>query len=387
MCREIPMSLRRAIALMDVESVNVAAFCRDHMVSRDRFYEIRRRYQEEGDAGLEPRSRAPHTIANRTSALMEDLIVTWRKQLDDDGLDAGAETIKWHLTASGVDAPGVSTIWRILTRRGFIDPDPSKAPHTTWKRFTAEFVNEMWQTDATHTQLADGTEVDIVNIIDDHSRTCTGSRAINGPTTGPDAWDTFVEAVDTYGLPTSLLSDNGPPFTSTLFTGNLAAIHVKTANSRPFHPQTCGKVERFHQTLKKWLAARDKPATVDELQQLLDIFVDIYNNKRPHRGIGRRIPTDVFNTSPKIGPDTYSALDETTVHHNTVDRSGRVEIPGPASITVGAAYTAQPATTIRTGNHAHVFINHKLIRELTINPTQRSQPLYQQPGRPTSPPT
>ena len=377
------MSLRRAIAEMDVAKVNVTAFCRDHSMSRDRFYEIRRRYEAEGDAGLVPRSRAPHTVANRTSPGVEDLIVTWRKQLADDGLDAGAETIKWHLDACGVDAPDVSTIWRILTRRGFITPDPSKAPRTAWKRFAADYVNELWQTDATHTELADGTEADIVNILDDHSRTCVRSHAVDGATTGSDAWDAFVQAVDTYGLPAGLLSDNGPPFTSKLFTGNLQALGVNTTNSRPFHPQTCGKVERFHQTLKKWLAARPKPATVAELQDLLDTFVDIYNNHRPHRGINRRIPTDVYATSPTIGPDTYSALDETTVHHNTVDRSGRVEIPGPASITIGAAYTAKTATTIRTGNHAHVFINNQLVRELTIDPTQRSQPLHKRPGRPT----
>lgn len=377
------MSLRRAIAQMDVQDVNVAAFCRDHSVSRDRFYAIRRRYQAEGDAGLIPRSRAPYTVANRTSALVEDLIVTWRKQLVDDGLDAGAETIRWHLIAAGVDAPAVSTIWRILTRRGFIERDPSKAPRKTWKRFVAEFVNAMWQIDATHTRLADGTEVDIVNIIDDHSRTCVRSHAVDGPTTGPDAWDTFVEAVGHYGLPARLLSDNGSPFTSDLLTGNLASLHVTTTNSRPFHPQTCGKVERFHQTLKKWLTARDTPATITELQQLIDDFVDTYNNDRPHRAIDRRTPTDVFNTSPKIGPDAYSALDETTIHHNTVDRSGRVEIPGPASITLGATYATQTATTIRTGNHAHVFIDNELIRELVIDPTRRTQPLYNRPGRPT----
>lgn len=377
------MSLRRAIGQMDAAGVNVAAFCRDHGISRDRFYTIRRRYEAEGDAGLTPRSRAPLRVANRTSPMVEDLIVTWRKELVDDGLDAGAETIKWHLDACGVDAPDVSTIWRILTRRGFIDPDPSKAPNRKWKRFAAEFVNEMWQTDATHTELADGTEVDVVNIIDDHSRLCVRSHAVDGSTTGPDAWDAFVTAIDTYGIPAWLLSDNGPPFTSKLFTNNLQAIHVNTTNSRPFHPQTCGKVERFHQTLKKWLAARPKPATVAELQVLLDTFVDLYNNHRPHRGIGRRVPTDVYNTSPKTGPDTHSILDETTVHHNTVDRSGRVEIPGPASITVGATYTAETATTIRTGNHAHIFINHQLARTLTIDPTRRSQPLHQRPGRPT----
>ena len=377
------MSLRRAIGEMDVTGVNVAAFCRDHSVSRDRFYTIRRRYEAEGEAGLAPRSRAPHTVANRTPLMVEDLIVAWRKQLADDGLDAGPETIKWHLDVSGVEAPHVSTIWRILTRRGFIIPDPAKAPNRTWKRFVAASANEMWQTDATHTELADGTDVDVVNIIDDHSRTCVRAHAVDGSTTGTDAWDAFVQAVGTYGIPAWLLSDNGPPFTSKLFTNNLAALQVNTTNSRPFHPQTCGKVERFHQTLKKWLAARPKPDTVAELQHLLDTFVDLYNNHRPHRGIDRGIPADVYATAPKTRPDTYSTLDQTTLHHNTVDRSGRVEIPGPASITIGAVYTGEIATTIRTGNHAHIFINNQLARTLTIDPTRRSQPLYQRPGKPT----
>lgn len=383
MQREIPMSLRLAIAQMDVSEVNVAEFCRDHQISRDRFYTIRRRYQAEGEAGVAPRSRTPHTVGNRTSTAVEDLVVTLRKQLDNDGLDAGAETIKWHLEEAGIDAPTTSTIWRILTRRGFIVPDPKKAPNKTWHRFVADYVNEMWQIDATHTELGDGTEVDIINILDDHSRICTRSHAVEGSTTGSDAWDALVTAIATYGIPAWLLADNGAPFTSNLFTSNLEAIQVNTTNSRPFHPQTCGKVERFHQTLKKWLAARPKPETVAELQELLDVFVDIYNTQRPHRGIHRRTPVEVFDTTPKIGPDAFSSLDETTIHYNKVDRSGRVEIPGPYSITIGAAHTGQTATTIRSGNTAHVFINNKLVRKLTINPSRRSQPLYQRPGRPT----
>ena len=383
MRKEIPMSLRLAIAQVDVAEINVAEFCRDHGISRDRFYTIRRRYQQEGDAGLAPRSRAPHTIANQTPPEVEDLIVGLRKKLDDNGLDAGAETIKWHLDAAGIDAPTASTIWRILKRRGFIVAEPNKAPHKTWRRFVAEFVNELWQTDATHTELADGTEVDIVNIVDDHSRVCTASHAVDGTTSGPDAWDAFVAAVAIYGIPARLLADNGPPFTSNLFTSNLKDIRVATTNSRPFHPQTCGKVERFHQTLKKWLAARPKPDTINELQQLLDTFVEIYNTQRPHRAIGRRTPADVYNTDPKTGPDAYSILDETTIHHNTVDRNGRVEIPGPYAITVGATYTGQTATTIRTGNHAHIFINNQPTRNLTIDPNRRTQPLYQRSVRPT----
>lgn len=377
------MSLRRAIAEVDVAEINVSEFCRMHGISRDWFYEIRRRYAAEGDAGLEVRSRAPLTIANRTPLTVEDLIVTLRKQLVDDGLDAGPETIKWHLERCGVDAPHASTIWRILQRRGFIDPNPKKAPRTRWTRFAAERVNEMWQTDATHTTLADGTDVDIVNIVDDCSRTCIRSHAVNGPTTTADAWDAFVAAVTTYGIPACVLSDNGKAFTSTLFTDNLKQLGVTTTNSRPYHPQTCGKVERFHQTLKKWLNAHPTPTTITELQTLLDTFTNHYNTRRPHRSLGRRTPTDVYTTTPKAAPDPISLLDTTTVHHNTVDRNGRVEIPGPVSITIGAAHTAKTATTIRTGNHAHVFINNTLARQLTINPNQRSQPLYPRSGRPT----
>jgi transposase InsO family protein len=322
-------------------------------------------------------------VANKTSPTVEDLIVSKRKQLDDEGLDAGAETIKWHLDEAGIDTPTASTIWRILVRRGFVVPEPKKAPTRSWHRFVADYVNEMWQTDATDTELADGTEVEIVNILDDHSRVCPRSHAVDGPTTGPDVWNAFVIAVETYGIPAWLLSDNGSPFTSKLVTENLEAIRVNTTNSRPYHPQTNGKVERFHQTLKKWLAARPKPETVQELQKLLDVFVDIYNNERPHRSIGRRTPMSVFTTDPKTAPDAFSVLDETTVHHNKVDKSGRVEIPGPAAIAIGNRYTGNTATTIRTGNNAHVFIDNQLVRQLVIDPTKRSQPLYDRPGRPT----
>jgi transposase InsO family protein len=377
------MSLRRAIAQMDVTEVNVSAFCRDHQISRERFYEFRVRYKAEGEAGLEPHSRAPNTVANKTSLEMEDLIVAMRKKLDNEGLDCGAETIKWHLEQAGYTVPHAATVYRILERRGFIVPEPKKAPNKKLRRFVHPYVNGMWQTDSTGYELADGTDVDIVNIIDDHSRLCSRSHVFEGSTTGADIWDTFVEAFDVYGLPEWVLSDNGPDFTSNLFTGNLAAIRVKTTNSRPYHPQTNGKVERFHQTLKKWLDARPKPETLEELQQLLDVFVAIYNNERPHRGIGRCTPMSVFTTDPKTGPDAYSILDETTVHYNTVDKAGRVEIPGPAAITIGNQYSGTTATTIRTGNHAHVFIDNKLVRELIIDSTTRPQPLYQQPGRPT----
>ncbi len=379
------MSVRRAIAEADVSTLNVAAFCRLHEISRDRFYVIRRRYQAEGEAGLAPRSRAPHRVANRTRDDVEDLIVELRKELTETGLDAGAATIWWHLGQRGVtDAPSEATIWRILTRRGFITPDPKKKPKRAWRSFAADYGNERWQIDTTHWELAEGTEVSIINIVDDCTRVCAASIAFDHTTTGVDAWETLLAGAKQWGIPASVLSDNGAEFTAKVFGDNLAALAIETGHSRPYHPQTCGKVERFHQTLKRFLRAQTDPATIEELQDDLDRFLIIYNHQRAHRSLGRRIPAEVFTDTPTIGPSTTAAGQPTRIHHNTVDRNGRVEIPGPYAISLGNRYAGATATTIQTGNHVHVFINHQLARELTINPNQRTQPLHNRPGRPTT---
>lgn len=385
MWSEIAMSVRRAIAEADVSTLNVAAFCRLHGISRDRFYVIRRRYQAEGEAGLAPRSRAAHRVANRTPDDIEDLIVELRKELTETGLDAGAATIWWHLGRQGVDAPSEATIWRILTRRGFITPDPKKKPKRAWRSFAADYSNERWQIDTTHWEFAEGTEVAIINIVDDCTRVCAASVAFDHPTTtGVDAWETLLTGAKQWGFPASVLSDNGAEFTAKVFGDNLAALGIETGHSRPYHPQTCGKVERFHETLKRFLRAQPDPTSIQELQRIIDRFRDAYNHHRPHRSLNRRIPADVFSDTPVIGPAITAAGQPTRIHHNTVDGNGRVEIPGPYAISLGNRYAGATATTIRTGNHTHVFVNHQLVRELTINPNQRSQPLHNRPGRPTT---
>lgn len=377
------MSVRRAIVEASLDGLNVSAFCREHGISRDRFYVLRRRFEAEGDAGLEPRSRAPGRVANRTAASVEDAIVEVRKRLTDDGFDAGPETIRWHLINRGVtNVPSVSTIWRVLTRGGFVTPDPKKRPRSADRSFVAERANECWQMDVTHWELADGTIVDILDVIDDCSRLCVASRVIGGSTTGPDVWEAVVDAANAWGFPARILTDNGPPFRSALLKTNLEAIGIAAGHSRPFHPQTCGKVERFHQTLKQYLAAQETSQTRRHLQTIIDRFVTIYNEQRPHRSIGRNLPAHIWAVTPKDGPATTPISHPTSIHHNTVDKNGRLEIPGPFSISIGAVHATKTATTIRTGNRAHVFVDNRLIRHLTIDLTRRSQPLYQKPGRP-----
>jgi hypothetical protein len=103
-----------------------------------------RRYRAEGEAAFEPRSRRPHSNPRRTPGAIEDAVVALRKQLAEAGHDAGAETIAWHLREQTGAAPSVATIWRVLSRRGFVTPQPHKRPRSSWRRFVAELPNELW---------------------------------------------------------------------------------------------------------------------------------------------------------------------------------------------------------------------------------------------------
>ena len=381
MAGEIPMSVKRLVALADVSLLNASEFCAEHGLGRTQFYEIRKRFAVEGEAGLEPRSRAPKTVANKTPALVEEQIVRLRKQLDEDGLDAGAETIRWHLLRSCDEAvPSVSTIWRILKHRGFVVDDPSKRPTKTWKRFAAERANELFQIDGTDHQLATGNWVKIINIIDDGSRYCPASQA--RPSESYDAaWSTACAGFADVGMPARFLSDNSKAFLKLQAT--LATLRITMGHSSLYHPQTSGKVERFHQTQAKWLAARPQAGNLAELQTLLDTFREIYNHQRPHRGIGRTTPADQWNAMAKSGPaDRPLNLEvPTTTHHTKVAANG-VVAASSYRISIGAKHAGQMAWTIITGTRADIFINSQHTRTLTLDPTRRVQPLYNRKGHP-----
>lgn len=363
--------------------LNVTEFCRDHGVSTWLFYDLRRRYREVGEAALRPRSRAPHRVANRTSDDVEDAIVTLRKELVDLGLDAGPGSIRHHLQRrlKGT-VPSEATIWRVLSRRGFITPEPRKAPKRAARRFVAERANERWQIDATHWGLADGTTVEVINIIDDCSRLAVASMAVSS-CTATTAFEAITSAAAVWGWPEGVLSDNGAAFRGwpgDSRSGGLAAaletLGIHTSRSRPYHPQTCGKVERFHQTLQRWLTAQDPADSITELQTQLDTFTELYNTRRPHRALNRRTPTDVWHTTPRSGPANHPLGTPTTIHHSTVN-NGTIWAGNRYRISVGAAHNGRHTTIVLTGLACHVFAGGQLIRHLTINPTRKNQPLKQ----------
>jgi transposase InsO family protein len=373
------MSVRRLIVEVDVDGLNVREFCRQHGVSTWFFYDLRRRFARDGEAALEPKSRAPKRVWNKTPADVEDLIVTTRKQLEDLGLDHGPEEVADALKALVANVPSPATIYRILKDGGFIKPEPRKAPKTSGRRFVAARANECWQLDDTTWELADRTEVKIFNVIDDHSRLLVASVAMT-TCTGHAAFAAVADAAATLGWPQRFLSDNAPAFRHVL-AGALLPFGVAARHSAPYHPQTNGKIERLHQTEKKWLAAQPPAETLAELQAQLDCYRHHYNHHRRHRGIARGIPAEVWTDAPKAGPADRPLRPPSTIHHTRVT-NGTVGVPRHA-ISVGAIHNDQPALTIITGPNCHVFIDGQLVRQLTINPDRRVQPLHNRRGRPS----
>lgn len=241
-------------------------------------------------------------------------------------------------------------------------------------------ANELWQLDDTGWVLADGTEIKIFNVIDDHSRLLVASTAMP-VCTGAAALAALSVPAVSLGWPARFLSDNAKAFKHVLAEA-LAELGIAAGHSRPYHPQTNGKVERFHQTLKKWLAKQPAAVTLAELQTQLDCFRHLYNHHRPHRAIDRQFPADVWADAPKTGPADRPLGAPTTVYTSTVNTNGTLGAGRRYTISLGAAHRGQTALTVITGTACHVFIAGRLVRKLTIDPTRRVQPLYGRPGHP-----
>jgi transposase len=202
---------RYVVDAVVVEGRGVREVARDHKVSKSWVSVLVARYRAGGYDALEPRSRRAHSRPNRTPDVVEDAIVRIRKQLSEDGFDAGARTIHWHLSKEIDAVPSISTIWRVLARRGFVQAQPEKRPKASFIRFEAALPNECWQSDVTHWQLQRGKEVEILTFIDDHSRLIVASR-VTGITKVHDVVATFHDAATRWGYPASVLTDNAAVF-------------------------------------------------------------------------------------------------------------------------------------------------------------------------------
>jgi transposase InsO family protein len=368
-----------------VEGRSKTEVARDYGVSRRWVITLVQRYLAEGDAGLQPRSRRPLRSPTRTADELEDEIVAIRKDLDRHGHEAGAATIAAHLERRHGSSPAVSTIWRILTARGFVTPQQHKRPKSSYVRFEAAQPNERWQTDLTHWPLADGTDVEICNWLDDHSRYCLAGTA--APVFTAPAVDAGYRAIAAeHGDPAGVLTDNGAVFTGRYRGGGrvilevtLHARGVVLSHSRPYHPQTCGKVERFHQTQKKWLASQPRAATLTDLQQQLDRFRDYYNHVRPHRALGRRTPAEAYAARPKATASGIPLIDgHFRVRHDKIDTNGKLTLRHNSRlhhIGLGRRHAGTSVLVLIHDLHIRVLsTSGRLLRDLTLDPTRDYQP-------------
>ncbi|WP_431800390.1 IS481 family transposase [Microbacterium kunmingense] len=303
------MSFKHRVVVLKIVAgeLSVSAAAAEYGVSRQYLHKLLARYRDEGLDGLDARSRAPKSSPHAVTDRVRERIVQLRQALAAAGADAGPVTIAWHLQQEGLRPPSTSTIRRVLHQAALITPAPRKRPRSSFVRFEAAQPNETWQSDFTHWRLADGTDVEILNWLDDHSRlllSCTAHR----PVTGKSVVDTFLTTIDIYGPPASTLTDNGRVYTARHGGGRnefeyvLAALNIRQKNGAPNHPQTQGKIERFHQTLKRWLAARPRAHTISELQTQLDAFREHYNTARPHRARNGLTPATAYAATPKATP-------------------------------------------------------------------------------------
>ncbi len=375
---------RYVVDAVVLEGRSVREVARAHGLSKTWIYELLGRYRAGGYEALEPRSRRPRNCPHETPPEIVQEILRLRRELQATGHDCGPATIRYHLLADRQDAPSRSTIWRILKRKGLIVPQPQKRPVCSRIRFQADLPNEMWQTDITYWQLSGGQPAEILNLIDDHSRLLLGSDAYPR-VKAADVVASFHEAAQLHGLPYSLLSDNGAVFTASprkgkvLLQSELERLSITFKNSRPYHPQTCGKVERLHQTLKRYLAKQPPAHNVTELQAQLDTFAHYYNHIRPHRALGGQTPLQAYSARTKARPAGQAANTHFRVREDKVDKFGKISLRYESrlyKIGLGRAHTGRTVKLLIADQQIHVIdTNGELLRELQLDPSRTYQPL------------
>jgi len=344
--------------------VNAAEFAREHGVSVRTVYRHQARVRSEGQ--WRPRSRRPHTFPNATPADLQAWILKLR---DDLGVDNGAvhildALIEVHArTGPAWAVPARSTINRVLDRHGRLQRNPKKRPRSSWRRFSYARPRDCFQQDGTEVALAGGGKAVVFDVLDDCTRYLAACRA-HPAETAHGAIDAARHAVAEMGAPGLWLTDNGVAFTSrfiqpdngiSAFTRTILALGTRLIHSSPYHPQTCGKVERQHQTLKKWLRAQPLPATIQDLQALLDAYREYYNNRRHSALPGRMTPAQAWAAAASLGgPTSPPRQVDATLHRCKVSQTGLIRI-GSHRMSVGAPRAGTTVTAIRDGDRATIY--------------------------------
>ena len=329
---------------------------------------LQARYREGGINRLEPRSKRPRTNPRALNPSTVDRILKLRQDLTERGTNAGAHTIRWHLQQEGIDPPPApSTIHRVLANNGHVIAQPQKRPRSSWIRFQADQPNETWQMDYSDWTIAGHKRVAILTILDDHSRFIISCCAYNNATVG-NVIESFINAGQTHGYPQSTLTDNGRAFTTSTDRTNparngfeqlLIDLGIKQKNGKPYHPQTQGKVERFHYTLKLALASKIPAQSLDELNSQLKEIIEYYNHKRPHRALNRTTPAEAYTALPKALPADIKPDHDYRLRTDKVGTNGKTTLRWGGKLRrlyIGRRWGGEPITMVCIDNRVSIKI-------------------------------
>jgi putative transposase len=358
------MRLMDATLSAGVKITNVTQWCDQNGVNRRTFYRHRARVEAEGS--WQPRSRRPRTSPGLTPAKVAGEVVRLRAELaPDNGADAIVAALRviaagqdW--AAAGLRVPHRSTVNKILKRAGLVTAQPRKRPRSSFRRFAYARPRDCYQIDATELKLAGGQGVVVFDVLDDCTRLLAACHAADAETAAA-AVAAITAAAAAHGAPGIVLSDNGAAFSGWPVRGRgafaraVTGLGARLIHSSPYHPQTCGKVERHHQTLKKWLATQPAPATLADLQALLDAYRHYYNTRRHHTAVGAT-PQHAWDTAAAHGgPGHLPRQHDATIHTATIAANGTIGVARGLSISVGRARAGQRVTAIRDHDRVTVY--------------------------------
>lgn len=377
---------------VDGELFNVTAECAAVGFTTKTFYKYRRRFVAEGPEGFISRSRRPHHNPGTIDPGVVDAVVLARKELDAEGWDAGADHIgywledhpdRWHSGQHPI--PSRATINRILERRGLIEKVPQRRPRSATRRFEYPAVNALWQMDGFDWKLADDTKVVVLQLSDDCSRFDLSLQAARSENS-LDIWRSVATALEDHGIPKRFLSDNGGAFSGrrrgwlSRLEENLTALNVSVITSSTRHPQTCGKNERAHATVLKWLDKQPRARSLAELQDQLDRYREHYNHKRRKKHLDGMTPAQRYEMGPKEGPGTTPVPTLPVITRGKVSASGCLGV-NRELFSIGRKHAGQPAMLIRQDREIAIFIGNQLIDQFTLT----GRPGYRRRSRPRNP--
>jgi transposase InsO family protein len=361
--------------------VNVAELCRRFGISRANAYKWLGRYRADGREGLRDRSRRPRRSPSRSAQRTEAEVLRIR---DASNNAWGARKIARVMERSDpVGVPALSTITEILRRHGRLERSGGEHPGPL-QRFERAQPNELWQMDFKgHFAVAEG-RCHPLTILDDHSRYSLTIGACRNERDGTVRAQ-LVPVFRCYGLPFGMLMDNGAPWGDaghqphTIFTAWLMRLGIRVIHSRPLHPQTQGKEERFHRSLKAEVLNGNSFRDLADCQRAFDRWRRIYNHERPHEALAMATPAERYRASPRPFPETLAAIE-----YGPGDIVRKVNANGDISfkarlLSIGKAFRGQPVAlrpTTQDGLFSIHYCTHDIGR-FDLRSSEKAQPNQQ----------